>query len=145
MRMTVRANIGFAAIGLLIVMAAVSGFARDADAGAESQRGIASWYGPGFHGKKTASGETFDQFAMTAAHRKLPLGTQVLVTNLHNGRKVEVEINDRGPFVHGRIIDLSKAAAQTLKLTKAGIAPVRIDVIGDSGAAGSRSLVASRD
>lgn len=145
MRMNVRADIGFAAIGLLMIVTAVAGFAHDADAGVENQRGIASWYGPGFHGKKTASGKTFDQFAMTAAHRKLPLGTQVVVTNLHNGRTVEVEINDRGPYVQGRIIDLSKAAAQKLKLTEAGIAPVRIEVIGDRGAAGSRPLVASRD
>lgn len=131
MRMNVRAKIGFAAIGLLTIMTAVAGFAHDSDAGVASQHGMASWYGPGFHGKKTASGETFDQFAMTAAHRKLPLGTQVLVTNLRNGRKVEVEINDRGPYVHGRIIDLSKAAAQKLGLLDPGIARVRIDVIGD--------------
>ena len=70
--------------------------------------GTASWYGPGFHGKKTASGEIYDQTKLTAAHKTLPLGTKARVTNLDNGSAVEVEINDRGPFVDGRIIDLSR-------------------------------------
>lgn len=76
--------------------------------------GIASWYGPGFHGHKTASGERFNQYAMTAAHRTLPLGSFVRVTNLRNHESIIVKINDRGPFSHGRIIDLSKGAAKAL-------------------------------
>ena len=131
MHMNMRSKIGCAAVGILLIVSAVAGFARESDAGVASQDGVASWYGPGFHGKKTASGETFDQYAMTAAHRKLPLGTQVRVTNLRNGREVEVEINDRGPYVQGRIIDLSKAAAQKLGLLDPGIARVRVEVIGD--------------
>ena len=75
------------------------------------QLGVASWYGPGFHGNRTANGEIYDQYELTAAHRTLPLGTRVMVTNLSNGRAVEVRINDRGPFVGGRAIDLSYAAA----------------------------------
>ena len=76
--------------------------------------GMASWYGKAHHGRPTASGETYDMHALTAAHRSLPLGTRVLVTNVQNGRSVEVRINDRGPFVRGRILDLSYAAAREL-------------------------------
>src|SRR5213592_4892175 len=78
------------------------------------ERGVASWYGGSFHGRQTANGEIFDQFKMTAAHRLLPLGSVVRVTNPENGREVEVFINDRGPFIRGRIIDLSYAAAEHL-------------------------------
>lgn len=92
------------------------------------QRGEASWYGPGFHGRKTASGERFNQHRLTAAHRKLPLGTTAKVTNLDNGRTVEVEINDRGPYVGGRIIDLSKAAAERLGMKQIGTTLVRLEV-----------------
>ena len=92
------------------------------------QRGAASWYGPGFHGRKTASGERFNQHSFTAAHRKLPLGTKATVTNLNNGKTVEVEINDRGPYVRGRIIDLSKAAAERLGMKDAGTTLVRLEV-----------------
>jgi rare lipoprotein A len=91
------------------------------------EQGEASWYGPGFHGKKTASGETYDQNELTAAHRKLPLGSEATVTNLESGKKVEVEINDRGPYVEGRKIDLSKAAAKKLDMLDDGTAPVRIE------------------
>lgn len=90
----------------------------------ELGRGKASWYGPGFHGKRTASGERFDMNAMTAAHRTLAFGTRVLVRNVRNGREVIVRINDRGPHVRGRIIDLSKAAAAEIDLIDAGEAPV---------------------
>ena len=92
------------------------------------QRGEASWYGPGFHGRKTASGEPFNQHRLTAAHRKLPLGTKAMVTNLDNGKTVEVKINDRGPYVRGRIIDLSKAAAERLGMKGAGTTLVRLEV-----------------
>lgn len=96
------------------------------------QTGIASWYGPGFHGRPTASGAIYDQHELTAAHQTLPLGTKVMVTNLDSGRSVEVLINDRGPFAKGRIIDLSYAAAQSLGMIGPGTIPVRIEVI-DSG------------
>ena len=93
--------------------------------------GQASWYGPRFHGKKTATGERFNQNRLTAAHRSLPLGTRVEVTNLKNGRKVQVRINDRGPYVNGRVIDLSRAAAQRLGMVAAGTTPVSIEVQGE--------------
>jgi rare lipoprotein A (peptidoglycan hydrolase) len=92
-----------------------------------TQVGTASWYGPGFHGRETASGETFDQHALTAAHRTLPLGTEAKVTNLETGQSVHVTINDRGPYVPGRQLDLSQAAAQQIGLTKTGIAKVKIE------------------
>ncbi|WP_446340524.1 septal ring lytic transglycosylase RlpA family protein [Coleofasciculus chthonoplastes] len=92
-------------------------------------KGIASWYGPGFHGNRSASGERFNQNALTAAHRNLPFGTNVRVTNLNNGRSVIVRINDRGPFVRGRVIDLSAAAARVLGLLRTGVAPVRIEIL----------------
>lgn len=95
--------------------------------------GWASWYGPGFHGNPSASGEPFNQHALTAAHRTLPFGTRVQVTNLDNGRTVVVRINDRGPFHGNRIIDLSTAAARILGLVQSGVAPVRLDVIDDRG------------
>lgn len=91
--------------------------------------GIASWYGPGFHGRRSASGERYNQNAMTAAHRSLPFGTNVQVTNLNNGRSVIVRINDRGPYARGRVIDLSAAAARVLGVMQTGIAPVRVDVL----------------
>jgi len=94
-----------------------------------SQTGIASWYGPGFHGKATASGEVYNQNELTAAHQTLPLGTRVMVTNLENGSATEVLVNDRGPFAKGRIIDLSYAAAQSIHMVGPGTALVRLDVI----------------
>jgi rare lipoprotein A len=92
--------------------------------GVELGRGKASWYGPGFHGKRTANGERFDMNALTAAHPTLPFGTRIRVRNNRNGREVVVRINDRGPHVRDRIIDLSKAAAAALDLLQAGEAPV---------------------
>lgn len=94
------------------------------------QHGIASWYGKDFHGKKTSNGETYDMYAMTAAHKTLPLGTYVRVHNLENNRKLEVRINDRGPFVRGRIIDLSYTAAKELGLVGPGTAKVEIVALG---------------
>src|SRR4051794_26830097 len=94
-----------------------------------SQTGIASWYGPGFHGKTTASGQTYDQHDHTAAHRTLPLGTRVRVTNLDNGKSTEVTIIDRGPFAKNRIIDLSEAAAEDLGMIGKGTGRVRLEVI----------------
>lgn len=97
--------------------------------GRVSQTGIASWYGPGFHGKATASGEIYNQNDMTAAHQTLPLGAKVMVTNMENGRTAEVLVNDRGPFAKNRIIDLSYAAAQSVDMVGPGTALVRIDVL----------------
>jgi rare lipoprotein A len=93
------------------------------------QVGLASWYGGSFHGRRTASGERFDQEALTAAHRSLPLGTRARVTNLENGRSVIITVTDRGPFVRGRIIDLSRGAARRLGILRAGKARVRVTPI----------------
>src|SRR6266403_2979606 len=93
------------------------------------QTGIASWYGPGFHGHATTSGEIYDQDDLTAAHPNLPLGTRCRVTNLDTGRFVDVRINDRGPFVKGRAIDLSYAAARAIGVLGPGTAPVRIEIV----------------
>ncbi len=93
------------------------------------QTGIASWYGPGFHGRLTSNGERYNQHGTTAAHRTLPFGTRVLVTNLANGSSVEVRINDRGPFVDDRVIDLSRWAAERIDMVGSGTAPVRLDIV----------------
>lgn len=94
-----------------------------------AQVGQASWYGPGFFGNRTASGEVLRPGTLTAAHRYLPFGTRVRVTNLYNGRSAVVRINDRGPFSGGRIIDLAHGAAQVLGVTASGVANVRLEVI----------------
>ena len=94
-----------------------------------SQTGKASWYGPGFHGKKTANGERFDMNTLTAAHRTLPISSRVRVTNLANGKSVVVRINDRGPYHGNRVMDLSKAAAQELGFIRTGTAQVKIEQI----------------
>lgn len=94
------------------------------------QEGVASWYGADFHGKLTSNGETYDMYALTAAHKTLPLGVHVRVTNKANGRQLVVRVNDRGPFVKGRIIDLSYAAAKQLGVVGPGTAPVRIEALG---------------
>lgn len=91
--------------------------------------GIASWYGPGFHGKKTANGEVYDQNALTAAHKTLPMPSLVQVTNLENGRSLQIKINDRGPFAYGRIIDLSRRGAQLLGFQRQGTARVRVKLL----------------
>jgi len=98
-----------------------------------TQKGIASWYGPDFHGKYTSNGEIYNMYAMTAAHKTLPMNTIVKVTNLNNHKTVTVRINDRGPFVKGRIIDLSYSAGKKIGLDKSGIAPVKIEVVGFKG------------
>ncbi len=97
------------------------------------EEGEASWYGPGFHGKATANGERYNQNAMTAAHKTLPLGTDVRVTHLGNGQSIEVRINDRGPFLHGRIIDLSKRGAEKLGMKDTGTAQVRVEALSENG------------
>ncbi len=100
------------------------------------ERGIASWYGRAFHGKRTSNGEIYDMYAMTAAHKTLPLGVFVRVTNLKNNKNIEVRINDRGPFIRGRIIDLSYTAAQKLDIVGPGTAPVEVVALGAPPAPG---------
>jgi rare lipoprotein A len=100
------------------------------DAKGFKQRGIASWYGKDFHGRKTANGEIYDMYAMTAAHKTLPLGTHVSVRNLKNNKVIEVRINDRGPFVRGRIIDLSYTGAKKLDIVGPGTAPAEVIALG---------------
>lgn len=95
----------------------------------EAVSGWASWYGPGFHGNLTANGERYNQYGLTAAHRNLPFNTMVRVTNMDNGRSLVVRINDRGPYIRNRIIDLSKGAAQELGLMSTGVAPVRMEIL----------------
>ncbi|UCF90699.1 MAG: septal ring lytic transglycosylase RlpA family protein [Desulfobacterales bacterium] len=101
------------------------------------QRGLASWYGADFHGKKTSSGEIYNMHALTAAHKTLPLGTYVRVRNLDNHRQLDVRVNDRGPFVRGRIIDLSYAAAHKLAVVGPGTAPVEIVALGTAAPTGT--------
>ncbi len=117
-------NITLALAGLFVSAVAMSSptiaRAEPAAAGQRVQNGQASWYGPGFHGRRTASGETFDTNALTAAHRSLPFGTRVRVVNKRTGRSVVVRINDRGPYAHGRVIDLSRASAQAIGITGVG-------------------------
>jgi rare lipoprotein A len=98
------------------------------DAG-PAEVGIASWYGEFHHGLTTASGEIFDMTQLTAAHRTLPLGTRVQVTNLENGRTVRVRVNDRGPYFEGRVVDLSRAAASALDMVERGVAPVLVATV----------------
>jgi rare lipoprotein A len=117
-----------AALALAVVLsAACSGMRYQTQPG--GQVGIASWYGADFHGRTTSNREIYNMYDMTAAHPSLPFGTRVLVTNLDNGRTAEVRINDRGPFVKDRIIDLSYAAARMLGLVGPGTAPVRLDIL----------------
>jgi len=100
-----------------------------------SQEGVASWYGKKFHGKQTSNGEIYDMYAMTAAHKTLPLPSTVRVTNLRNGRSVVVRVNDRGPFVDNRLIDMSYAAAQKLDMIREGTTLVRVEAIGNKSSA----------
>jgi rare lipoprotein A len=95
----------------------------------EVQFGVASWYGGEFHGRSTSSGEVYDMYQLTCAHNTLPLGTIVMVTNLENGRSLELKVNDRGPFVKERIIDVSYAAAQMLGMWEKGTTPVKVEVL----------------
>ncbi len=103
------------------------------------QKGIASWYGKKFHGRKTSNGEIYNMYAMTAAHKTLPMGTWVLVENLENQRQIKVRVNDRGPFVRGRIIDLSYSGARKLGMVGPGTAKVRIRALGQATAYAGKS------
>ena len=95
-----------------------------------SEVGLASWYGEPHHGRPTASGEIFDMTRLTAAHRTLPLGTRLRVVNLENGRTVRVRVNDRGPYVDGRVLDLSREAARALDMVERGVVPVKLEILG---------------
>jgi len=108
------------------------------------ETGIASWYGKKFHGKKTANGETYDMYAMTAAHTTLPMPSMVLVTNLDNGKQIEVRVNDRGPFVKNRLIDLSYTAAKALGYLEKGTARVRVQTLGGSYAKALQESISPR-
>jgi len=108
----------------------------------DTMRGISSWYGPNFHGKYTSNGERYNMYARTAAHKTWPMDTMVKVTNLQNGRSTIVRINDRGPFVKGRIIDCSYKAGKELGLDKMGIAKVKVEVVGFAGKVESPHAIA---
>jgi rare lipoprotein A len=112
----------------VLVLVGCSSTPRSSGSG-HSDAGQASYYGNEFHGRKTANGERFDQGQLTAAHRTLPFGTRVKVTNTQNGKTVVVRVNDRGPFVKGRIIDLSSSAFKSIASLNAGVVPVRIQVL----------------
>ena len=114
------------------------------DAKGFRQRGIASWYGKDFHGKKTSNGEIYDMYAMTAAHKTLPLGTHVRVHNLENDQRVDVRINDRGPFVRGRIIDLSYTAANRIGIVGPGTARVEVIALATPTPSGSGNQSVAR-
>ena len=114
--------------GLAILCGCASSHPMQTDP-SRAEIGIASYYAHKFHGRKTASGEVYNQEFLTAAHRKLPFGTQVRVTNLSNGKHVTLKINDRGPFVEGRIIDVSYRAARDLDFLKEGLVKVRVEVL----------------
>lgn len=120
-------RIAFALIATLLLSACASQGVVDPHG--YRAEGQASWYGAKHHGRKTASGERFDQNALTAAHRELPFGTRVQVTNLSNNKRVIVRINDRGPSSRKRLIDLSQQAAKQLDMLRAGVAPVRVEAL----------------
>jgi rare lipoprotein A len=130
--MTALRNLG-AALALLALAAACASPRPQAPDGVGAEVGIASWYGPGFHGRTTASGQRYDMYAMTAAHKTLPFGTRVRVTNLENRRAVVLTITDRGPFVAGRIVDVSKRAAQALGFERQGKVKVSLEVLSRGG------------
>jgi len=113
-------------LAIIVVLSGCSAANRTLSGNEILGEGVASWYGPGFHGNQTANGERYDQNALTAAHRTLPFNTVVRVVNLNNGKSVDVRINDRGPFVDNRIIDLSRAAASRIDMIDSGLAPVRL-------------------
>ncbi len=119
------------AAAVIVLAACASGrhVAAPASGTGHAEEGLASWYGEPYHGRPTASGPRYDMNEMTAAHRTLPFGTLVRVTNLDNGKRATVLINDRGPFVAGRIIDLSRAAADALDSVGPGVVPVRLEVV----------------
>jgi rare lipoprotein A len=132
--MSQRISIVVVMVGLLIApMCAVVDAPASAAVASHHLVGRASWYGPRFHGRRTTSGEIFDQNKLTAASPTLRMGTRVVVTNLHNGRRVRVRVNDRMPPTPGRVIDLSHAAARHLHAVTPGVVPVRVEVVSEPG------------
>jgi rare lipoprotein A len=121
-------------LGLTLALAAGCSASRGGGGGGASQTGLASYYADKYQGRPTASGEPFDMHKMTAAHRTLPFGTVVRVMRADSGQSVTVRINDRGPFVNGRVIDLSQAAARKLGMIEAGVVGVRVDVLSSPAA-----------
>jgi len=115
----------------LVLLAGCANQSRDIDPHGYDQQGVASYYGARHHGKRTASGERFDQHALTAAHRQLPFGTRVRVTNLSNDRQVVLTINDRGPHTRSRLIDVSHEAAEQLGMLGSGVSKVRVQALDD--------------
>lgn len=138
---------GITAVEWIVALVVAVAFVTPADVVAHPTtsdpvvKGVASWYGDAHHGRRTASGELFDQDALTAAHPSLPFGTVVRVTNLRNGKTVDVRVNDRGPVIAGRIIDLSRAAARAIGSIGRGIVPVRLEIV--PGPAKARATPAS--
>ena len=119
-------------LGVCALLSLLTGCAsHDVDPRGYDKTGTASYYGARHHGKRTASGEPFNQNALTAAHPRLPFGTRLLVTNLSNKKSVVVRVNDRGPYTRGRIIDVSRKAAQQLGMLRTGTAKVRVQGLGD--------------
>lgn len=133
-----RAEGAMAAAAAIVLLSACRPAAIAPSVGS-TQTGIASWYGPGFHGRATSSRDVYDMYDATAAHNTLPFGTQVLVTNLDNGKSAIVRINDRGPFAKNRVIDLSYSAAHLLDMIGPGTARVRLEVL-KTGPAGGRAV-----
>ncbi|MFP3940388.1 MAG: septal ring lytic transglycosylase RlpA family protein [Thermoanaerobaculia bacterium] len=127
---------GAALAGALVLVVACISTSGHPD-GEVLERGVASWYGPDFHGRTTANGERYDMHGLTAAHRTLPFGTELLVRNLDNGRTCRVRVNDRGPFVRNRILDLSYGAARELGMVGPGTARVELVLLGDGEAPAS--------
>lgn len=118
-----------AAAGMLVAVSVISATHAHSSGMSQTFAGSASWYGGKFHGRKTANGELFDMNQLTAAHKTLPFGTRVKVTNNRNGKSVIVRINDRGPYVKKRVIDLSRKAAQEVGMIKSGTAPVTVEIL----------------
>jgi len=135
MRIDTRRSLYAVAVVATLLLSGCAGLTKGqaaADVGMK-ERGIASWYGDDFDGWVTASGDLYDIYGLTAAHRTLPLGTMLRVTNVVNGRQVTIRVNDRGPYVNGRILDLSYAAARELDMVRDGISAVYLEVVGRHG------------
>lgn len=130
---------------IVMVFLASCGTIRSTESTRVLDTGIASWYGPDFHGKLTANGETYDMDDLTAAHRSLPFNTVVKVTNLENGQSVTVRINDRGPYVGNRIIDLSRKAAEEIDMKNAGTAEVRMELVEEGDRPVTRASATSKE
>ena len=128
---------GFLALAIMALALSACSSTREI-AAAKTQSGKASWYGPGFQGRKTASGERFNMNTYSAAHRTYAFGTKLCVENLRNGRGVTVRVNDRGPFVRGRVVDVSRKAARSLGMIRSGTALVRVSVVSSKRKVGRR-------